>query len=468
MIKLKEIIQRLDDEVYASIESSLVKNKADNFLCLFQSYRKNIPDNNIIEELKLNNNSFYVLKSRLLDKIQGSLSGDVHANREELLRKLSEIPALSVNEPREVVIAYLQKLEKDMLEYDMHPELLLVYSALKKLFLFSDRYFHYSQLYNKHIAYSLSLEKTEENMGVFNRVSGEYDFSRSQKHLDTLMFLRKEVKDHFALNGSRQIEIIKNILDLQLAIFCQTSLKEEINSDKLLSATEALMLELPEKSAQKSWLPVVLYFRFEHNLKLGHLKEAGLYYDRLQEAEYTLPLLSHVACVSGYFVSKVHYLQKTGRVSELANADASGILFDPEDTHSRVKIGIYDAMISYYLSNFKEAASKFNDLLNNHSFKDYFHIGTELKLTLVYLYILLKEYELADSTLKGVYRKIKSDKIEGYNNALDIIKVFELEIKQGGKPSAKQKDHYALFQARNKGQSELLRHLSLELDKKYS
>ena len=75
MIKLKEIIGQLQEDTYRAIEKTLLKNKADNFVLLLQSYRKrDVADNEILKQLDINSNSFYVLKSRLYDKIQESLS----------------------------------------------------------------------------------------------------------------------------------------------------------------------------------------------------------------------------------------------------------------------------------------------------------------------------------------------------------------------------------------------------------
>jgi hypothetical protein len=110
-----------------------------------------------------------------------------------------------------------------------------------------------------------------------------------------------------------------------------------------------------------------------------------------------------------------------------------------------------------------------NTLLNENSFKDFFHVNTDIKLTLAFIYIELKEYDLADSIIKGIYRKIKTEKITTYANVLDLIKVFELDTKQNnGKVSDKQKDYYTLFAARNKNESEILKHLVHELNKKYN
>jgi hypothetical protein len=219
VIKLKKTISHLEASIYSEVEAALIKNKADNFLFLFKSYRDNtLNDEEISTQLNLSSNSFYVLKSRLYDRIQEFLSGDVHANKEEVMRLLHQIPARCFSSSREVATAFLEKLEKDLLYYNMHHELLVVYSALKKIQLYSEKYFHYSQLYNKHVAFSMSHEKSEELLGNFVRLLGQYNFSRSSKLLETLQFLRKSVNDHFALNRSRQIEIILNVMDVQLDI----------------------------------------------------------------------------------------------------------------------------------------------------------------------------------------------------------------------------------------------------------
>jgi hypothetical protein len=469
MIKLKKIISHLDKDTFNNVEETLIKNKADNFLYLLQSYRKEVEDNVIIEKLNLNANSFYVLKSRLYDRIQDHLSGDIYVNQEELLKKLNQIPDMCMNEPREVATAFLQKLEKDLLQYDMHSELLIVYSALKKMHLYSEKYFHYSQLYNKHIAFSLSLEKSEETLGNFNRVLGQYNFSRSPKYLETLFFLRKEINDHYALNQSRQVDITKNIIELQLCIFCHSDLSKETNVEDLLSRTYKIMNELPDSSTHKKWLPVLDHLSFEYYLKIGQSKYAKSYFEKVNVLINSLLLMSNICTTSKFLISKIAFLNDQGQGNELINEDPSQIIYDANDMHSRVILGIYSAMCSYYANKLKEAANKLNTLLNENSFKDFFHVNTDIKLTLAFIYIELKEYDLADSIIKGIYRKIKTEKITTYANVLDLIKVFELDTKQNnGKVSDKQKDYYTLFAARNKNESEILKHLVHELNKKYN
>ena len=469
MIKLKKIIAHLNESVYKTVEDTLVKNKADNFLFLLQSYRNTeIKDSEIAKTLNINSNSLYVLKSRLNDKIQEHLSGDIYSNKEDVLKQLHQIPEICFGASREVATTYLQKLEKDLLLFDMHNELLVVYSALKKIHLYSDKYFHYSQLYNKHTAFNISLEKCEEILGNFNRVLAQYNFSRSPKLLETLLFLSKEVSDHFSLNPSRQIELIKNIIDLELAVFFNKSGNSEINIAEALLHTEKTLTDLPDSSLHKKWIHAVNYLSFEYFRKMGQQQRAQIYFDKLVPLTDTLLLYTNVCLTSKFLISKLCFMQDQGRIEELIEEDTKSLLLDNDDTHATVLLGIYNAMLSYYRKNYKEAAARLNEIINSNSFKDYFHINTDVKLTLAFFYITLKEYDLADSLLKNIYRKIKSEEMNNYTNVLDLIKIFNADIKQNGKVTAKQKDDYILFQARNVNESKLLSHLEYELKKKYS
>lgn len=469
MIKLKKIVTDLHNDIYENVRETLIKNKADNFLFLFEAYRNNSSnDHQISEHLKLSSNSFYVLKSRLYDRIQNFLSGDIHDNKEEVTRLLHQVPHMCYNASREVATAFLEKLEKDLLYYDMHNELLVVYSALKKIHLYSEKYFHYSQLYNKHLAFSMSLEKSEDILGNFSRMLGEYQFSHSPKSLETLNFLKKGISDHLALNQSHQIELIKNLIELQLDLFCNVKSKEK-NTDELLQNIQKTIGSLPDSSPYKAWGPVTDYLSFEYYRRTGHTGHAWKYYEKVNAGTRTIALYSNVCVTSLFFLSKVIFLQAEDKVDLLDYNLKDDVLFDAEDTYTTVVIGIYESMVSYYKGNIKEAASRLNHLLNTNSFKDLFHINIELRLHLVFLYILQKEFDLADNMLKNIQRKIRTEKPEEYANVLDLMKVLAADIKS--EPvglTQKVKDQFTLFMARNIGEKRILPYLEFELKKRYN
>lgn len=468
MIKLKNIISQLDPGAYQAIEGLLVKNKADNMLYLLQSYKKGKQkDEEVMEHLGLNSNAFYVLKSRLHDKIENHFSNNTDANMDVVISQLQQIPDVCFNTPREIAVIYLQKLEKDLLPHDMHNELLMVYAALKKIYLYSDRYFYYSQLYNKHVALGLSLEKSEEILGNFNRLLTQYYFSRSAPMLDELMFLRKKILDQYALNSSGHIAIIKNFIELQLVLFCNTPISNDYDIEGAFQATAKIFNELPPASPRKSWKPVLDFLYFEYYKKTGQQKPMLQYYEKTNDNIAALLLYNSICHTARFLMSKVKLLQDFGRTADLAKAEVQ-VMSDPEDPYSGVLYSLYKSMSQYHAGHIKEAISMLNGSLNDNSFKDYFHMNMEIKFTLMFFYIQIEEFDIADSMLKSIYRKIKSENLEMYSHALDLIKVFGLDISvKGGKKNAKQRDSFTLFQARNTGEYELLPHLQSELKKKY-
>ena len=71
--------------------------------------------------------------------------------------------------------------------------------------------------------------------------------------------------NHFALNPSRKIEIIKRIIDIELDIFCSADEVKEMDVEKNLLETSQLINELPNSSSQKKWEIAIDYLLFEYS-----------------------------------------------------------------------------------------------------------------------------------------------------------------------------------------------------------
>lgn len=460
---------QLSEESYQQLEESFRKTKADNFFTLLRAYRKgDTADKEVVELLGISSNSFYVLKSRLYDKLQEHFSADVFTDRESLVKELLQVQEICFTKPRETAVAFLHKLEKELLRYDLHNDLMIIYSALKKMHLYSEKYFYYSQLFNKHAGLGLSLEKAEEILGNFNRMLGQYNFSRSRQVLDTLLFLKLEITNLYSLNSSRQIEIIRNLIDLQLMLFCHET--TEYTVDELLQSTRKVFAELPETAAQKKWEVVLDYLCFEYYFSKNEIKTAGQYYEKVNAVFNTLLLYNNICLTSRFLVSKIKFCDEAGlQEEEQPLAAARDLLCDSGDVHAKVLIGIYTAMLYLNEKKLKEGINCLNDVLNTVSLKDYFHESIDVKLTLAYCYLLLKDYDLVEITTKGVARKIKTEHPDRYNHVLNLIKVFDTESSTKGstKGMAKSKDLFTLFLANNVKSNEVLLHLLPRLKARY-
>lgn len=473
MIKLKEVIIQLNNENYLEIENNLIKNKADRFLFLLRSYKQSkISDNEIKNTLGVTSNSFYVLKSRLYDKIQDSLSCDVYVDQEKTIKLLLQVPELCLNTPRETSIAYLLKLEKDLLRFDMHNELLIIYSALKKLHLNSDKYFYYSQIYNKQVSFGLSLEKAEETLGNFCRILSHYDLSKSIDTYEKLCFLKKEISSIYTLCNSRQVELIKNLIDLHLFIFCKDDKAVEYNINELLQYTRIIFDDLPLTLTHKKWEVVLDYLCFEYYYSIGSNKAAIQYFDKVNDHLANLLLFNHIGLVSKFLTTKISFCAEFNKLDLISDTlDSDKLLIDANDIHTQISIRVYNAMVCFYQKKYKFAINYLNETLNEFVFKDYFHEFLNIKLSLMYFYIVVGEFEKAQACIKVITRRIKMENNSEYNHILYLLKSFDCEINKESSPKniIKQRDLFILFTANNTKNNNfsVIPYLILDLKKKY-
>jgi len=466
MIKLKEIIQQLDDKAYNEIESKLVKTKAENFLYVLRSYRDaRIDENEINKKLNLTPNSQYVLKSRLYSRIQDELITAVNSSQKSVYAQLEQINNICYNSPRVLAITFLHKLEKDLLSFDMNGELLIVYSALKKLHYNTDKYFHYSQLHNKHAAFWLSLEKTNDILSDFNLLLEQYDFSRSPELVKKMQFLKQEIDNHYALNPSKHIDIIKKIIAIQLFLFCNVQPSDNIDIGEVIKEALHLINALPESSVQKTWVSPVQYLAFEYYIKTGQQNKAKDLYNKTNDSLHTLLLFSNISLVAKFLTAKIEYLALNKVSLPVETEDPEELLVNNNSMYTMVQLGIYKAMLLYYAKEFKRSVSLLNSLLNEFSFKDYFHIQLEIKFTLAFLYLKIDEVSIAESLVGGIYKKIKTEKLTQYSHALDLIKFFNTFFKTNGSASntEKRRESLVLFFAKNNTDNKMLGFLQQEL-----
>ena len=171
-MKLNKIVLQLTPDDYLNFSNQLKENRADKFLILLNHFRDDstISEAELLVKLDVKQAAYYTLKSRLLDKIQEFLYKNTADTRVELLQNVANIDHLVYQTQPDTAISILKKLEKELLEHDMPSELIIVYKALKKLHIHSDKYYEYLQLYNRHVAFNLAQDKAEE---VFSKSSAK-------------------------------------------------------------------------------------------------------------------------------------------------------------------------------------------------------------------------------------------------------------------------------------------------------
>lgn len=425
MNKLKKIINQINDEQFKEFEDSLKGTNSVKFSVLFKAYKEGtLDDEEIKEELKCTDNSYYVLKSRLYDKIQRFLLD--HNTSVVQLGNESNVANLSTylyEHPVETAIAMLKELENKYINSDSPGELINVYSALKKAHFYSDKYYHYSQLYNNQVAYALALEKAEETLCNFNRTLASYHFSAAQNDYDLLLLLIKEIKNLYSLYKSPRIEIIYNIILIQSELFAKIEIEEVPAVEDLLDRSERIISQFTKDTRTGLYKPVIDFLNFEYYLGLNQLKKAGSYFQEI-DGLFERWLLQNNLCLSfKLLLSKIDFLIAMNRKEEISRQPEK-IFYDSNDLHTHVIYKFYNGISQYFGGKIKISIGLLNDLLNEVSFKNYFTVEIEIKLTLAYLYILQDEIEMADNILKGLNRKVASLGGDGFKNVKEAVKLM--------------------------------------------
>ena len=110
MAKLKNIIKQLSEEDFVAIYDSLIESSADKSAFLLRAMReKQQSDNKIMEELDVNTNAYYTLRSRLNQKIEEYLLQQMENPRTDILKKVANINEIIFTKKRAIAVATLKR-----------------------------------------------------------------------------------------------------------------------------------------------------------------------------------------------------------------------------------------------------------------------------------------------------------------------------------------------------------------------
>jgi isoleucyl-tRNA synthetase len=113
MAKLKNIIKQLSEKDFEAIYDSLIESSAEKSAFLLQAMReKPQAENRIMEELEVNTNAYYTLRSRLNQKIEEYLLQQMENPRTDILKKVANINEIVFTKKRAIAIATLKKTRK--------------------------------------------------------------------------------------------------------------------------------------------------------------------------------------------------------------------------------------------------------------------------------------------------------------------------------------------------------------------
>jgi len=448
MAKLKNIIKQLSDKDYVAIYDALIESSADKSAYLLKSMReKQQSDNKIMEELGVNTNAYYTLRSRLNQKIEEYLLQQMENPRTDILKKVANINEIIFTKKKAIAIATLKKLEKELLDYDLSNELTIVYKSLKKLHINSADYFNYSQLYNKHVAFTLAVDKAEELLSEYFKKYGSYALSGEDVSKLELSLLVKEMNNVCALYKSHRMYVYQSCLNIFHRLFVEG--EESIETDvepieDILHNVQTIFEEYHLDSIYYHLKIVFEFLKFEYYSHYKVYRKAENFYEEVNDScaslltNYTL-----YTYPSQFLITKIRRNIRMGTVAEMY--EENEVLFhdyeaDKNDVPNYITYVTYRSLCCYYNKKYDEAAKWINNLLNEISLKKYPAAQLEIKVILALQYCMVKDFDLFNQLINSIQRQIRLLGKDQCEHIITFTKILKISISES-KRHKRQKIH---------------------------
>jgi hypothetical protein len=460
---------QLKNEDYVLLLTQLKEKKAEKFLTLAKFLRENeLSEEEIMKKLDVNSSAYYTLKSRLYERIGDFLSAGIDGSRTDILKQVATIPELVYNSKKDTAVAVLSKLEKDLISHDMPYELSNVYNALKKLHISSPKYYEYAQLYNRHVAYTIALDKAEDTLAAFIKALGEYYVSRNSSTHEVMKMMKDEMGSLCRLYDSHHLRVYCNILDVLFALYIPFSeaVKNDPPVEDILTSAEKIMAAYPNDSTYRFLNQAIASLRYEYYHQGGQFKKADQYFDQVNGSFPQFLNYTFCAFPSVFLLSKAERYVRNGNAAALYaenNELFKDFTPDVEDIPGYVNYTRYKAASLLYAGKYGEAGSALNNLLNAVVFKNMAHSELEVKLFFVLCCCMQNKYDTAHTVLRSVLRKVRElENKHEYENVNVFGKMLGFQLESGVKDKERkmleQRDRFLLL---NRGRTQMLTYLDL-------
>ena len=442
MAKLKNIIKQLSENDYQAICHLLIESNAEKSVYLLRTLReKQVSDKKIMEDLEVNTNAYYTLRSRLNQKIEEYLLQQMESPRTDILRKVANINEILFTKKRSITVATLKKLEKELLDYDLSNELTLIYKSLKKININSPDYFNYKQLYNRHVAYTLATDKAEDLLAEYFKKYSSYFLSGDSREKLELSLLVKEMRNVSDLYVSHRLFVFQSCMEIFHRLFVESeeSMGEELEPiEDILDKVEQIFSNYSMDSIYYHMNLLFEFLKFEYYNHYKLHRKAEKYFEELNDAVGNLlNNYSNYTFPPRFLLSKIQRNLRMGTETELYHENEN--LFqdyeiDPDALGEIVVYYCYRGLTAFYAGEYADAAKWFNNLLNEPGLKKNPHVQLEIKVLLALQYVLKQDYDLFSQLISSIQRQIRiigKENCEHLVNLVKILRMYTSSVKKG-------------------------------------
>jgi len=469
---LNKTIKKLTDKEYQDLLSAVAGRKNNKpYLVLETARKQNYDESQMMELLGVNPSTYYTLKSRLNEKIAEYFSKNIQNPISSLKEKVALVPAMMFGNNREVALRALKNLEKQLIEYDLSNELIVVYKAMARLSMYNGDFDFYEKEYNRHVAYSLAVVKAEDMFYEFVKCTGMYLLTRDPRDLDAIQTVMRELTNISELYTGHRLFVYYNIVRLyNLCIITSRSenLKAiELEVESILNQINKHFETYEMDTFYQSIKFLVDFLNFEYYIKTGNLVRAELYYQRINK---NLPDIAIKPVFSFYVAqfmnSKIERFVQNGNVEELTDINdtlENCVDFDINDPYPYITFKKFLAIGKFYKGDYAGSAKIINSLRNDLSLKKYLFTDIECKLFQALQYCIQGDDALCGQILQSVKRQV-SEEDEIFESARIFIKMLKTATKpeEFRRKVKKLSEMWEAFQAANTGNRRILAFIKLD------
>ncbi|MDP5171219.1 MAG: hypothetical protein NWR72_13325 [Bacteroidia bacterium] len=472
-MNLYKIINQLTDEEYNELHSSLVATQALKTISFLECIKEDpiSPDKLFLEREDVNAAAFYVLKSRLADRIEDFLLQRLGGDTLALTHRVLTVSDLVFDSTREIAEAALGKLEKELIKNDFPYGLMLVYKELQNVHNFGEEHAYYKRRYQQQVAYAVAMDKAEDLVREFFKVFDEYELKRRDRDLTTLTRIMEKLSNLSDLYDSHRLYFCKGIVHLFALLFIE--IPDTIRCD--LEPAEDIMEKLVKIQDDFKDDPtyrrldlIVNFLRYSLDENKGRQDNSHLRYGILDDAIEKLLTGFHFNINASLFLfAKLRHHIRNKSISQLRKQVDGYVGKIPVDTYRVTYFLNYNLFKAYALfldGDYHAASRVLFDLQNEVNLRNDRRAMLNVKLLQIICYVKMEDFDLANAAILAMQRKLRQTTFEKWENAKTFLRIMNVAL--GGRPKTMEKNLRSSidkWNEENKGAVALLEYLDLDV-----
>lgn len=444
---LYKIISQLTDEEFDEIYTTFTANKADKSAAFLKIIRENpeTPDKEFLSKFDISPSAFYVLKSRLNQKIETFLLNRVGDSNLHAMHRILNVNDLVFNNPREISVAALRKLEKELLKFDFPYGLMIVYKELQNLHAFDDNHTYFKSRYNQQVAYAVAMDKAVDLVVQFFRSYDAFYMSRKDKDHTDMIRVMEKIDNLNNLYDSHRLYMFKVIIHIFAKLFIEIpeTIRCEVEDlDAMFERAFEILGEYKDDSFYVNINILFNFLRFIYYDEKGIRDKSKIYFEILDfKIEELLTGYHFNANTSLFLFRKLRYHLRNNTIDQLVkDVDnyISNIEMEPYRVTYYVNFHLFLAHAHFAERNFKKTARLLYNVRNEVNLRKYVHMDLEIKFFLSLTYVVLEDFDLANQLILSLQRQLRKVSMAKYEHAKVLLKVLSVAL--GGKPRTRAKN----------------------------